>query len=120
MWLILKDIVGSLRQASPSTSYPAGPYGLSSIAPPGCGARNTCVNFWNRVLSGSNAESRWRGSSRLRVGLVVDVHQLPDRDLGVFLGGGEARVTEHFLNGAQVGALAQQVGGEGVAQGVGA
>src|SRR4030095_3161093 len=39
---------------------------------------------------------------------------------GVDLGGGDAGVAEHFLYGAQVGAALEEVGGEGMAQGMGA
>ena len=37
-------------------------------------------------------------------------------DVGVDLRGGDAAVPEHLLDGAQVGAALQQVGGEGMAQ----
>lgn len=37
------------------------------------------------------------------VGLVVDLHQAVDADMGVFLGGGERGVTEQLLDGAQIG-----------------
>lgn len=40
-------------------------------------------------------------------------------DMGVDLGSDDALVAEHGLNGAQVGAALQQVGGKGVAQAVG-
>ena len=39
--------------------------------------------------------------------------------MGVDLGGREVSVPEQFLNDAQVGAVIEQVGGEGVAEGVG-
>ena len=41
-------------------------------------------------------------------------------DVGVDLGGAYALVAEHALDDAQVGAVLEQVGGEGVAEGVGA
>ena len=50
---------------------------------------------------------------------VVDLSDLCCRELGVALGGGEAFVAEEFLNGAEVCALFQHVGSEGVAEGVG-
>jgi len=50
--------------------------------------------------------------------LVVDCHQIGEGDLGVFLGGGEPRVAEEFLDGAEVGAVAQQVSCECVAEAV--
>ena len=53
------------------------------------------------------------------MGLVIDVLQLLLNDMGVDLGGGDIRVAQHLLDGAQVGAVFQQVDGEAVAQGVG-
>jgi hypothetical protein len=53
------------------------------------------------------------------VRFVVNRHQVGERDLRVALGGGEASVPEQFLDGAQVGAVGQQVGGVGVAKAVG-
>ena len=53
------------------------------------------------------------------MGFVVDVHELANGDVGIFLGGGEGLVAEEFLDGAEVGAIGEQMGSEGVAQGVG-
>ncbi len=53
------------------------------------------------------------------MGAVVDSGQLRGGELSIALGGGEALVAEEFLNGAKVGAFFEQVGAEGVAQGVG-
>ncbi len=50
--------------------------------------------------------------------MIIHLPQPSPRDMGVDLGGGEAGVAEEFLDGAQVGAGLEQVGGEGVAQGV--
>ena len=60
-------------------------------------------------------------SKKLGVGMgfVVDVHELADGGMGVFLRGGKGLVTEEFLNGAKVGAIGQQMGGERVAERVG-
>ena len=52
--------------------------------------------------------------------MVVDFAEAAAGDVGVDLGGGEAGVAEELLDGAEVGAVLQQVGGEGVAEGVGA
>ena len=52
------------------------------------------------------------------VSLVVNLHQAVDADMGVFLGGGERGVTEQLLDGAQVGAPFQHVGGEGMPEGM--
>lgn len=49
---------------------------------------------------------------------VVDVHQLADGGVGVFLRGGEGLVAEEFLNCAQIGAIGEEMRGEGVPQGV--
>ena len=57
--------------------------------------------------------------SGVGMGLVVDVHELADGSVRVFLRGGEGLVAEEFLNGAEVGAVGEEMGGEGVTQGVG-
>ena len=44
------------------------------------------------------------------MGLVVDGHQVGEGDLCVFLGGGQARVAEQFLDRAEVGAVGEQMG----------
>src|SRR5438552_2409971 len=48
--------------------------------------------------------------------LVVDVHQLADRSVRVFLRGGKRLVAEQLLNGAEIGAISQQVRSKSVAQ----
>ncbi len=53
------------------------------------------------------------------MGFVVDLLYLTDGELGIALGGGEAFVAEHLLNGAEVGSFFEHVGAEGVAEGVG-
>lgn len=50
---------------------------------------------------------------------VVDVHELADGGVGVFLRGGKGLVTKEFLNSAEVGAVGEEMSGESVAQGVG-
>lgn len=50
------------------------------------------------------------------MGFVVDVHELTDGGVGVFLRGGEGLVAEEFLNGAEVGAVSEKMGGEGVTE----
>ena len=52
------------------------------------------------------------------VGFVVDFSHVVGGDVGVDLGGDEVGVAEEFLDGAEVGAVVEEVGGEGVAQGV--
>src|SRR5271167_93651 len=49
---------------------------------------------------------------------IVDVHQLTDGSVGVFLRGGKRLVAEEFLNGAQVSAIGEKMRGKGVAQGM--
>ncbi len=53
------------------------------------------------------------------VGLIVDGHEVVQRDARVALGGGELGVAEEFLDGAEVGAVAEQVGGVGVTESMG-
>src|SRR6188472_357652 len=63
---------------------------------------------WHLLLAGGGA----------RVGLEVRLLQALAREVGVELGGGDVGVAEHLLDGAQVAATREQVGGEAVAQGV--
>jgi len=49
---------------------------------------------------------------------VVDVHELADGRVSVFLRGGKRLVAEKFLNGAQVGAVGEKMRRKSVAQGV--
>ena len=65
--------------------------------------------IWDRVL---------RRFECARVGLAIDLEQLRGVHVRVALRGAEARVTEKFLNRAQVGATLQQMCGERVPQGV--
>jgi hypothetical protein len=62
--------------------------------------------------------SRQYGDPILSVGmrLVVDIHELADRGVGVLLRGGERLVAKQLLNGAQVSAVGQQMRRKGVAQ----
>lgn len=52
------------------------------------------------------------------MGLVVDVHKLANRGVGVFLGGGERLMAEEFLDGAEVGAVREEMRRKGMAKGV--
>lgn len=47
---------------------------------------------------------------------VVNLHELVDGGVRVALRGGERCVAEEFLNGAEVSAVGEQVGGESVTQ----
>ena len=48
----------------------------------------------------------------------VDFAEVGVGDVGVDLGGGDVGVAEHGLDGAEVGAVHEKVGGEGVSEGV--
>src|SRR5271163_2501115 len=50
---------------------------------------------------------------------AVDREQALGVDMGVALGGGEVDMAEQLLDGAQVGAVLEEMGGEAVAQEVG-
>jgi len=58
----------------------------------------------------------------LAAGVVfgVDGFEAAVFDVGVDLGGGDAGVAEHFLEGADFGSSGEHVGGKAVAEGVGA
>src|SRR5258706_7249495 len=68
-----------------------------------------------RIFAGTLTARAWHGSS-VRVGFVVDVHQLADGGVRVFLRGGEGLVTEKLLNGAKISAIGEKMRGEGVTQ----
>ena len=53
------------------------------------------------------------------MGLAVDILELLLDQVRVDLGGGDIGVAQHLLNGAQVRPILQQMGGKGVAQGMG-
>jgi len=50
------------------------------------------------------------------MGLIVNVHHLFNRKLGVALGSRQPLVPQQFLDGAQVGSLFQHVRAKGVTQ----
>lgn len=54
----------------------------------------------------------------MRMRLVVDFYQFFCGDVGVALGGADGAVAKHFLNHADVGAVANHCGGKGVAEGM--
>jgi hypothetical protein len=54
-----------------------------------------------------------------RVRFIVNLHKLIHAHMGVALGGREAHVAQHFLDGPQVRPRIQQMGGEGMAKGMG-
>ena len=53
------------------------------------------------------------------MGLLIGVEQVVGINPGVYLGAGERGVAEQFLNGAQIAAPAQQVGGKRMPQSMG-
>ena len=46
----------------------------------------------------------------------IDPKQLVDGKVSVLLSGGEALVSQKFLNAAQIGSVVEQVGGKGMAE----
>ena len=67
------------------------------------------------LAAAQRAAARQSGS---RVGFVVDILQLLVDQLGIDLGGRNVRVSQHLLDGVEIRAVFQQMGGKGVAQGV--
>ena len=53
------------------------------------------------------------------MGAGIDIPQVLAHDLVIHLGGGDIRVAQQFLDGLQVCPVLQEVGSEGVPQGVG-
>ena len=52
------------------------------------------------------------------MGFIVDFHNVIGADVDVFLGGGQALMSQEFLDTAQVRAIIEQVGGKGMPQGM--
>ena len=52
------------------------------------------------------------------MGPVVDFEQASYIDLGIALGRGQRSMAEQFLDGAQIAAAGQKMGGEGMSQSV--
>jgi len=71
-----------------------------------------------RHLTLDGTHSLGEGLLRSGVRFVVYDGELCGGELGVALCGGEAFVAKEFLDGAEVGAFFEEVGAEGVAQGV--
>lgn len=57
----------------------------------------------------------WSGLAMI---FFVGFSEFPVGEMGVDLGGGDGRVAEEFLDGADVGAAVKEFGGVGVAEGV--
>src|SRR5258708_1270303 len=88
-----------------SAAWPSSSAGSSAPWPPWSTGRPTrcCLARRASLLS-------------VRVRLGIGAEQGGGIDLGVALGGAERSVAQQFLDRAQIGAGAQQVGGEGMAQ----
>lgn len=52
--------------------------------------------------------------------LLMDLFEVGIGDVRIDLGGGDIAMSEHRLHAADIGAVHEQVGGEAVAQGMGA
>jgi len=68
----------------------------------------------------ANTGSRRRWCLGFRVGLLVHPFQFFNGVVGINLRGSEARMTQQFLDGIQVGPAVRQVRGERMAEYVGA
>ena len=53
------------------------------------------------------------------MGFLIHLLNAAEGDMGVLLRGGEAAMAQQFLNEAQIGPVFEQMGGAGMAQGVG-
>src|ERR1044071_3305363 len=81
---------------------------------PGCRA----VQCHNAGICANTRRLSPASASGAGMGGLVDLQQVLGVDLGVALGGGERGVPQQLLDGPQVAAGPQQVGGEGMAQGM--
>src|SRR5688572_4999962 len=89
-----------------------------ALAPTGAGGtRGGSAAYHAAAMPASNASGT---SLRTRMKLVVDITHPLFEDVRVDLCGGQVRVPQHHLNGAQVGTALQQVRGKRVSKHVGA
>src|SRR5581483_11009823 len=84
---------------------------------PRCRTETTVV-AWIGPERGDVIALGWILSGRPGMGRIVHPHQVLRAHVRVALRGGEPAVAEQLLDQAEVGSLAQHVGGEAVAQGV--
>ena len=79
---------------------------------------NSCLVVADSIWPDS--QSGWVYNWRLSPRMMLQDRGLPGGgvDVGVDLGGEDEFVAEHFLDDAEVGAVFDEVGGEGVAEGV--
>src|SRR5690606_14147909 len=85
-----------------------------------CAARRTSVAASNPAMAGRSPLRRnaSHAGSSPRVVLGVQLLQAGTGDMGVDLGGGQVAMPQQHLPRPQVGAMVEQMGGEGMAQGV--
>src|SRR4051812_31236743 len=107
------------RMPAPTAAGPRGPAMTGSTIPIAIQPTSASASGTARRSMGRNSRRKAAACSigRLgfRVGLVVGGHQVGERDLRIFLRGGKARVAKQLLNGAQIRAGGEQMGGVGVA-----
>ena len=80
------------------------------------GRGTSLIRRWNEASGNVRAKC----VSSPGVGGVVDLFHSGGGDVGVDLGGAQVGVAKEFLDAAQVGSVVEEVGGEAVAQFVGA
>src|SRR5215831_300922 len=101
------------RVPAPTATAPSGPAIRVSTIP-------IAIQPSSAIASGAASASMGRNSRftsatekdmplRFRMGLVVNGHQVGERNLRVFLRGGEPRVAQQFLDGPQIRARRKQM-----------
>src|SRR5690606_41980583 len=106
------------RRPPASTGAPAAAARTTSTRSPSSPPRRWCGCCPGTRAVRAARPDRPGGRLRARVRLGVGGPQPFRGDVGVPLGGGQGGVTEHLLDGAQVGAAGEQVGRRAVAQAV--
>src|SRR5579871_1014110 len=105
--------------AASATDFPpeiaAHAIGLCPVFPCVCAPSKNC--FWSEE-SVSSTRSLGLGESGARVGGAVGFHQARAIHGGVYLRRRQRGVTKQFLDCTEIAAAAEEVGGEGMAQGV--
>src|SRR5690348_10391154 len=103
---------------------------MATTALPSAGVRGRTVTVipipCHRSGESANALSQYSGgivhrhgsAPRSRMSGLINLQEMLRIDVGVALRGGKRRMSEQFLDRAEIAAGAQQVRGEGMAQGV--
>src|SRR5260370_39091845 len=97
------ESIPSNTTVAPAHSIHAAPLSGNNRRRASANWRQAWPSARSRRLARARSENCISTLSGFRVGAVVYRHQVGERNLRVFLGGGQARVAQQFLDGAKIG-----------------